>query len=45
VPGGIGFTTGFEQAGSGFTVPRTNELTMALANYVSGQTTTTQRLT
>jgi hypothetical protein len=43
VPGGIGFTSGFQQTGSGVAVVRINDLTVSLANYVSGQAGTAQQ--
>ena len=36
--GGIGFTTGYDPGNSSVDVLRTNDLTVSLANYVSGQT-------
>jgi hypothetical protein len=41
--GGIGFTTKYEQTGSAVAVLKTNDLTLTLANYVSGQAGATQR--
>jgi hypothetical protein len=35
--GGIGFATGYDQGNSAVNVTRTNDLTVTLANYVSGQ--------
>jgi hypothetical protein len=42
VTGGLGFTTGYEQTGSGVPVTRTNDLKVTLANYISGQDGGTQ---
>jgi hypothetical protein len=41
--GGVGFTTKYEQTGSSVIVLRTNDLSVSLANYVSGQAASTQR--
>jgi hypothetical protein len=41
--GGVGFLSKYEQTGSGVPVLRTNDLTVALAHYVSGQTAYTQQ--
>ena len=40
--GGVGFTSKYEQTGSSVVVLRTNDLTVSLANYVSGQAAGTQ---
>lgn len=42
VPGGVGFTTSYEQINTSVVVARTNDLVVGLANYVSGQSATTQ---
>lgn len=40
--GGVGFTSKYEQTGSGVPVLRTNDLSVSLVNYVSGQNSFTQ---
>jgi hypothetical protein len=42
VPGGVGFTSGYQQSNTRVPVIVTNDLVVALANYVSGQAGATQ---
>lgn len=42
VPGGVSFTTGYEQTLTSVVVARTNDLSVTLTNYVSGQSATAQ---
>ena len=43
VPGGVGFTTSYEQNNTSVVVARTNDLMVGLMHYVSGQSATTQQ--